>query len=269
MKITASIVIYNDEPRIFERAISSFLKESIGEIFIIDNSDYNIQSDYFNHTRVKYIKTYKNLGFGRGHNLALNKINFNSDLHFFINPDVYFNGVINEIISVFEKNLDFGVLMPKILYPDGSIQNLCKLLPKPSDLILRRFINLPFAKNISKSTYVLEDLDDNKFSEIPSLSGCFLAARTNILKDIGGFDERYFLYMEDIDLVRRIGKKFKTIFYPKLEVFHEYKKGSYISKKLLLLHIKSAIAYFNKYGWFFDNYRSLKNNETLSKLTKK
>tara|TARA_B100001093_G_C26800797_1_gene1003301 strand:- start:759 stop:1568 length:810 start_codon:yes stop_codon:yes gene_type:complete len=269
MKITASIVIYNDEPKIFERAILSFLNACNGDIFIIDNSEHDIQSKYFGHSRVKYFKTNKNLGFGKGHNFALNKIRHNSDLHFFINPDIYFDGVINEIASIFKKNKDFGVLMPKILYPDGSIQDLCKLLPTPMDLILRRFIKIPFLRKIFHTNYVLKNIDESTFSEIPSLSGCFLAAPTMLLKNIGGFDERYFLYMEDIDLVRRIGKEFKTIYYPNLEVIHEYKKGSYTNKKLLMLHIKSAIAYFNKHGWIFDKYRSSKNKEVLSKIVKK
>ena len=75
--------------------------------------------------------------------------------------------------------------------------------------------------------------------------------------------------MEDIDLVRRAGKTLKTIYYPNVTVIHKYKKGSYKNKKLLFLHIKSAIAYFNKYGWIFDSYRTIKNKEVLSQLSKK
>lgn len=267
MKITASIVIYNNDPKVFEKAISSYLDSCNGEIYIVDNSDKPIHSEYFQNSRVKYFKTYKNLGFGRGHNLAIEKIKHESNIHFFINPDVCFKGVIDDIAIVFKKNKDIGVVMPKIIYPDGTVQNLCKMLPTPLDLFLRRFIP-NYLNKIFSSNYELKNLDNNKFSEIPSLSGCFLAIRTSLLNEIGGFDERYFLYMEDIDLVRRAGQMLKTIYYPNVTVTHKYKKGSYKSKKLLFLHIKSAIAYFNKYGWIFDKYRTLKNKEALSQLSK-
>ena len=77
--------------------------------------------------------------------------------------------------------------------------------------------------------------------EVPILSGCFIFVRTDILKDIGVFDERYFMYMEDYDLCRRIGKKYKVVFYPKVNIVHEHGKASYKSRKMMIIHIKSAI----------------------------
>jgi len=79
--------------------------------------------------------------------------------------------------------------------------------------------------------------------------------RTEVLKKIGLFDENIFMYLEDTDLNRRIHGKYKTIFYPKVEVVHEYAKESYENKKLLMFHIRSAIYYFNKWGWVFDKRR--------------
>jgi hypothetical protein len=79
--------------------------------------------------------------------------------------------------------------------------------------------------------------------------------KCEVLKDIGLFDENIFMYLEDTDLNRRIHSKYKTIFYPKVEIVHEYAKESYVNKKLLMFHIKSAIYYFNKWGWIFDRQR--------------
>jgi GT2 family glycosyltransferase len=79
--------------------------------------------------------------------------------------------------------------------------------------------------------------------------------RTKIFKEIGLFDERFFMYLEDTDLCRRIGEKYKTIYYPEAIVYHEYAKGSYRSNELLKIHIESAIKYFNKWGWFSDKER--------------
>lgn len=78
--------------------------------------------------------------------------------------------------------------------------------------------------------------------------------RCSSLKDVGFFDENFFMYLEDTDLNRRIHSKYKTIFYPYVEIVHEYAKESYINKKLLKYHIQSAIYYFNKWGLIKRKY---------------
>ena len=90
--------------------------------------------------------------------------------------------------------------------------------------------------------------------------------RVDVLKKVNGFDERFFMYAEDLDLCRRIGEVSKTMYYPVVSIYHEYEKGSYKNKKLLKYHICSVIKYFNKWGWIFDKKRTLKNKECLEKL---
>jgi len=102
--------------------------------------------------------------------------------------------------------------------------------------------------------------------QVPSLSGCFMLLRTEVLKVVGGFDERFFMYCEDFDLCRRIGQVSKTIYYPDVSVIHNYEKGSYKNSKLLRYHIQSSVKYFNKWGWFFDKERRRINNDTLDRL---
>jgi len=79
------------------------------------------------------------------------------------------------------------------------------------------------------------------------------------------FDDRFFMYFEDFDLMRRIHKVSKTIFYPHVSIIHDHAKESYKSKKKLIQHIKSAIKYFNKWGWIFDKERK-EMNDTASKM---
>ncbi len=106
----------------------------------------------------------------------------------------------------------------------------------------------------------------DKVMEVPSLSGCFMFIRTDVLKQIGGFDKRFFMYAEDLDLCRRVGEVTRTMYYPEVSVFHEYEKGSYKNRKLLKYHICSVIKYFNKWGWVIDRKRKKRNAHCL-KLT--
>jgi len=165
-----------------------------------------------------------------------------------------------------ETNQDIGLIMPKIVYPDGQIQYLCKLLPTPSDLILRRFLPFKTVKEKRNRNYELHNLNYAEITDVPNLSGCFMFMRSSALNSVGLFDEHFFMYLEDTDLVRRIGEKYRTVFYPYAKVVHTYEKGSYKNFSLLIYHIKSAVYYFNKWGWIFDKKRKMINSRILREI---
>ena len=96
--------------------------------------------------------------------------------------------------------------------------------------------------------------------------GCFLFMRMSALEKVGLFDESIFMYTEDIDITRRIHKYYRTIYYPDVTIVHAHRAASYKSKKMLKIHIRSAIRYFNKWGWFFDQERKVWNKEVLTDL---
>ena len=151
--------------------------------------------------------------------------------------------------------------MPKILYPDDQVQYLCKQLPTPFDLIGRRFIP-GFLKPVFKKRfdrYETRDRDYNRAMEVPHLSGCFMMLRTGVFETVGLFDERFFMYLEDVDYSRRVHARYKTVYYPGVSVYHQYHKGSYKRWRHLEYHIVSAVKYFNKWGWFFDRQRKAIN----------
>jgi hypothetical protein len=218
---------------------------------------------------IVYIFNNRNLGYGKAHNIAVRKtIEDGIKYHLVLNPDVCFEPrVIENIYEFMEKNPDVGILMPKILYPDGSIQYLCKLLPAPVDVISRRFV--PIKKSVEKrnEAYELRFTKYDKIMEVPYLSGCFMFIRTAVFEKAGLFDERFFLYFEDVDLSRRIHRYYRTVYYPEVFIYHGFEKGSYKNFKLLKHHIVSAIRYFNKWGWFFDKEKERINKETLEKIS--
>jgi len=271
--INVSIVLFKNDQDLVKKAICSCVNSVlINRIYLIDNSPKDILSCLASlDSRIEYIFNNANLGFGKAHNIALKRsIEENIPYHLVLNPDVYFEkGVLEELYNFMEANKDVGLVMPKVLYPDGNIQYLCKLLPTPLDLFGRRFLSFgPFKKIVEKRNeiYELRFTGYDKIMEVPYLSGCFMFIRTEVLKKVGLFDERFFMYLEDTDLSRRIHRVAITVYYPYVHIYHEYGKGSYKSLKLLYYHIKSAIKYFNKYGWFFDKEGEEINKKILKKL---
>ncbi len=274
-KLNVSMVLYENDVKQVENAIKSVLASRLDlRFYLVDNSqEDHLKSLKKLDNRIEYIFNNANLGFGKAHNIVLNKtLEEGTPYHLVLNPDIYFGeGVLEELYEFMECNKDVGLVMPKVLYPNGDIQYLCKLLPTPFDLFARRFLNFPPFQKYSdrrNEVYELRFTGYDKVMEVPYLSGCFMFLRTSTLKSVGLFDERFFMYLEDTDLSRRINKVSKTVFYPHVFIYHEYRKGSYKNKKLLKYHITSAIKYFNKWGWFLDKERDTINKITLEKLGK-
>jgi GT2 family glycosyltransferase len=229
------------------------------KLYLVDNSPDDRARHLCQDPRVVYLFTGKNLGFGAGHNIALREAVNEAAYQLVLNPDVYFDsGVLEKLFEFTSTRPNIGLLMPKVLYPDGSMQYLCKKLPTPSDLILRRFLPAVLRPLVERrlAAYELRDLDYTKVLSVAYLSGCFMLMSCEALSQVGFFDERYFMYLEDLDLCRRIHQRFRTIYYPDVAIYHHYEKGSYRQLRLLMYHIQSAVRYFHKWGWFSDCERS-------------
>lgn len=260
MILSASLVLFNNSPRQYELAIRSFLEGSNGLLYVVDNSAEPLCHPLFSHQQVRYIYTGVNLGFGKAHNIALRTVAGASDVHLFLNPDVEFDvDVLPHLLTFLEDRADVGAVMPRVIYPNGDLQRLCKLLPTPVDLILRRFIPLRGIRDSINRRYEMHWLAQDVPTCVPTLSGCFLMIRSELLRRVGGFDERFFMYMEDVDLVRRVGDFAQTVYLPSVQIVHGYAKGSYRNRKLLCYHLRSALQYFSKWGWLWDRTRRDRN----------
>ena len=274
MKLSASIVLYNTKTEDLKRVINSYFSyKGEKQLFLIDNSPTDRLKEIvkvYPNNNIYYIFNNENMGYGKAHNIAIKKsIEQNLPYHIILNPDIIIEkDVLEKLANYMELHPEIGNIMPKIIYPDGELQYLCKLLPSPIDLIFRRFIPIKKWKDAINRKYELHSFGYDKIMNIPNLSGCFMFLRTEALKKVGLFDENIFMYLEDIDLNRRIFSKYKTIYYPDATVIHEHQKESYKNKKLLKVHIQSAIYYFNKYGWFFDKERTNINRNVLRELEK-
>jgi GT2 family glycosyltransferase len=264
--LNISVVLYQSSKSDILRIIDTLENcDQLNNLFFIDNSQK--ENEYLKEiskNKINYIHTGKNLGYGRGHNIALRKsINSSVKYHLVLNPDIYFSvKILDEIIYFMNKNTDVGHLLPKAFNPSNKIEFNCRMLPTPFNLFARSFLPNFFYK-ISNDKYDLKYTGYNTIINAPQLSGSFMFMRVSALKEVGIFDERFFMYCEDVDLCRRIHRNFKTIFYPHVNIIHRHEKASYKSIKMKFIHIINAIKYFNKYGWFFDSERRLINKKVL------
>ena len=90
--------------------------------------------------------------------------------------------------------------------------------------------------------------------------------RTDALVSTGLFDERFFMYPEDIDLTRRLRSHFATLYTPEITVIHDHAAESSRFNRMLRIHIVNMIKYFNKWGWFFDSRRRAMNRQIRKEL---
>lgn len=265
--ITASIVLYHTDPEDVKKVIESYSPSFERLLFLIDNGEQS--TDIYNNIEyVTYIYHGKNDGYGTGHNIGIKKaFELRSKYHIVLNPDLVFDSsVIDTLTSYADSHGDVVYMLPKVLYPNGALQYLCKLLPTPMDLIVRRFLPSFLVKK-SNDRYCLKKSGYNRIINPPCLSGCFMFMRTSVLKEYNLlFDESFFMYCEDFDLMRRLHRYGKTIFYPYVQIIHNHSQESYKTKKMLIVHITSAFRYFNKWGWFKDDERKQMNQKILKEI---
>ena len=259
-KITSCIVLYINDITMLREAIHSFLNTEMNvKLFLVDNSPTDELKILVTDSRIEYIHNPSNPGFGASHNVAIQKaFELGSDYHLVLNPDIYFEkGTLEQLCGFMDSNLNIGHVMPKVTYPNGEFQYLCKTNPTFFDLFARGFMPSFLKKTFQKrmATYEYKDRDYNKIIyDIPYLSGCFMFLRTETLKKVGFFDDKIFMYLEDADLTRRFLEVSRTVYYPESHVYHHFAKLTHKEFKFKWITVQSAFIYFNKWGWLKSIY---------------
>ena len=272
--LNISIVLYRPK---WEQEVLPLVREllrvkSLRKIYLLDNTDSSFRktetaaqketlAKQFGTEKLRYMAMEANLGYGKAHNVALREsAYYRTDLHLVMNSDIQVKAEdIDEMHDWMLAHPEVGQLMPKVINPDGSQQYLAKRLPAPIDVFGRRFLPAWMIAKRNKR-YELRDLDLSRPVNAPYLSGCFMLLRTTAAVEAGLFDERFFMYPEDIDLTRRIHRNYLTLYYPQWTIVHAHEKASFKNKHMLRIHIQNMCRYFNKWGWLFDKERRLFND---------
>ncbi len=266
--LNISIVLYKTRAEQLMPLLDELLKvRRLHRIYLIDNSPVKSEEFASLPLPIVYIFNNANLGYGKAHNIALRESVYDEvPYHLVINSDIEVKASdIEYLLDFIGQNPLVGQIMPKVVYPDGTVQYLAKLLPTPWDLFARRFLPQRWTRKRTER-YELRFTGYDRPLNAPYLSGCFMFLRTAAALKARLFDERYFMYPEDMDLTRTIHRDYLTLFLPSVTIVHHHAKASYHSFRYLWIHIVNMCRYFNKWGWFRDPERELFNNQLLASL---
>lgn len=252
--ISVVIVNYNVKEYL-EQALLSLqraLKKYSHEIFVVDNAsvDGSVQYIRKRFPEITLIANAENLGFGRANNVALQKVQ--GKFVVLINPDtVTQEDTFDKLLEFFEQQQDAGAATCKIINPDGSFSVDCRhSIPTPS-IAFWKVIGLSklFPRSKIFARYNLTYLDPDKTYPVPAISGSFMMIKKEVLDQVGLFDERFFMYCEDIDLCHRINQTpFKIYYVPTTQIIH-YKGESTRKDNLdyVITFNKALYQFFQKY----------------------
>ena len=258
-QVTISIVTYNSKDifKTLDSIQDTVLADFPVQVLVHDNGstpEYLAQLQAYENAQIKVIAGGDNLGFGHGHNANLKL----TETPYFViyNPDIIMNkAAFTTLYQTMNELTDspIAMLTPKIVAPDGKTQHLVRKRLDVFDYFLRfvpfQAVKKLFDKRLAR--YECRDLADER-QLINYGSGALMYTKTAVIKEIGGFDEQFFMYFEDNDLCDRIRQSGHEILYvPDAVVTHFYGMESHRSLNGFKIFMKSMRQYFNKWGWQF------------------
>lgn len=256
--LTITIVSYHNEEDV-QKAVASIevcTPDTIKkQIYVVDNIDrdkvneqegsmQNLKLLERQYADVKVVATGKNLGFGGGHNFVMNELE--SKYHAIVNPDIILETDAFSTLLSFMQDESIGMCVPRLVDEAGELLAVYRRELTVWDMFLRMFLKGAFQKR--QAYHTMQDADYTKPFDVPFAQGSFLLIRTELFQQLNGFDERFFLYMEDADLCKRVNQVSRLCYCPDATVIHKWEKGSHKSGKLFKLHVQSMISYFCKWG---------------------
>ncbi|MEM7726712.1 MAG: glycosyltransferase family 2 protein [Cyanobacteria bacterium P01_A01_bin.45] len=259
--ITFIIVSYNSE-RTLRGAIASCLmslKDSYqgrGKVVVYDNASTDSSPKILDEYNQEYpnlfigIKGKENLGFAKGNNKAVEASP--SKNYVLINPDVTFKSVvITKLQETLESAKDIAVVCPKLLFLDNSVQPSIRRFPTFLYLFFKLFLGEKLQNRLYPFDYYYAQLPEAVTTiEVNWAIGAFMMVSGEYVRLYGLFDERFFLYFEDVSLCLEAWQNnYRVLFDPSVSAMHLYPRKSTSSgfNRLTLIHMISALKFFGKH----------------------
>jgi len=262
MDISVIIVNYKSKKKTFSclESLQHADWEGIShEIIVVDNHSYDgIAEDIQKFLpSVIFVQNSVNSGMGGGNNFGIR--HSQGEYILILNPDTKVaRNAIRILFSFIKNRPEVGIVGPKLLNPDGTLQYSCVRFPALYTPIFRRTFFGRFAKTYLDD-YLMKLVSHDEVMDVDWMLGsCLLVRRSDFKKAGGGFDKRFFMYFEDTDLCRRFHRVgLRVVYNPAAVVIHDHARSSAKSRwylaiftnKLTREHIKSWLNYFWKWRW--------------------
>ena len=254
-KISACIVAYCDYDEVCAavRSILHYTPAPDVVLYVVDNGSpdgcgQQLAATDFEDSRVTVLPLAENIGFGKGHNAVLDRLE--SDVHFILNPDILLTeNILEPLADWLLATPGAAMATPQLHYPDGRLQHLPRRKPTPW-LLLARQLALRFGGAFQKADehYTMQDEDLTEPRRIEFCTGSFMAVRTDVLKKIGGFDPAYFMYVEDADLTQKVLQEGAVWLAPQFSAVHAWHRAPMRDAGKFKMQLVSMGRYFKKWG---------------------
>lgn len=265
--LSVSIVIYGPVTPILAATLTS-LDQALGRleepgctVYLVNNNAFPLSlaelaslgfTAFASNVAMELIEGHGNLGYGRGHNVAIQRTA--ARYHLILNPDVDLApDSLVLALAFLQGHADVGLLAPRVVGEDGALQFLCRRPPALADLLIRGFLPASLRRYFTArlARYEMRDVIGVRdvVYDPPILSGCFMLFDTAILHAIDGFDPRYFLYFEDYDLSLRATKITRSAYVPEVKIVHFGGNASRKGWRHIKMFVASAFKFFMRFGW--------------------
>ena len=237
---------------------SSFENSILNKVVVVDNDSKDNSLELvkdLNYEKLKILKNKDNLGFGKACNSGVK--NSQSDFILFLNPDaMVYEDTFHKLFDYIEKNDNSDVVVygVQLIGDDGKVQRTCARFPNLSNFLVK-VLGLNKLNSKYFETYHLEEWNHNETKQIDHVIGAFYLIKREIFNSINGFDERYFVYFEDLDLSKRVyDSGYRTIYLSEIQAYH---KGGGTSEQVKALRFfystRSSLIYSFKHLGIFKS----------------
>lgn len=223
------------------------------EVIVVDNhsDDFSVEAVRQSYPVVRILPQERNLGFGAGHNRAFEQSR--GRFVFVLNPDSHLSSAaIVALIGCAEQHPESAIFGPRVLNPDGSVQHSARRFPTlAAGLYRHSVLGRLFPNNPAVRNYLQTDWDHRDSREVDWVSGCAMLIRRSALVQMGGFEEVYYMYVEDVDICWRARQAGWTVWFcAQAEVTHRKARASDLApNRMIYHHHRSMYIFFRRHYW--------------------
>ena len=223
------------------------------EIIVVDSASTDgapamVQSEF---PQVRLMASAENMGYTRGNNLGLRAARGRYLL--ILNPDTEISGdALAQMTAYMEAQPQVGVLGPQLLYPDGRIQSTRRRFPTFLTALVESTWLQPYVGRGLLDHFYARDLRDDEIAEVDWVMGAAMFVRRQAYEQVGGLDEQFFMYSEELDWCRRMSAAgWKVVYFPPARIIHhQARSAAQVPAQTHIRFNSSKVLYVRKYrGW--------------------